>query len=65
MTEREYIIIRTLENKIAVAENNNQNILFITRDVMKEILFMLKVHVEKDQLSSIYGVMEDQHGKTI
>lgn len=42
MTEREYTIIRTLENKIAIAENNNQNILFVTRDVLKEILATLK-----------------------
>ena len=64
MTEREYIIIRTLENKIAVAENNNQKILFVTREVMEELLslvkeqeYMLRV---KDKLFSFYGIREDE-----
>lgn len=42
MTDRAYIVSRTLENKIAIAENNNQNTLFVTLDVLKEILALLK-----------------------
>ena len=42
MTDRAYIVSRTLENKIAIAENNNQNTLLVTLDVMKEILAILK-----------------------
>jgi len=37
-----YIISRTLETKIAIAENNNQNTLLVTLDVLKEILALLK-----------------------
>lgn len=70
MTEREYTIIRTLENTIAVAENNNQNILFVTLDVMKEILSFVKEQEYrlrvKDKLSSFYGIQEgSDNGKTI
>ena len=42
MIDRTYAIIRTLENKIAIAERIEQNILFITLDVMREILELLK-----------------------
>ena len=42
MTDRAYIVSRTLENKIAIAENNDQNTLFVTLDVLKEILALLK-----------------------
>ena len=42
MTDRAYIISRTLENKIAIAENNNQNSLLVTLEVLKEILAILK-----------------------
>ena len=42
MTDRAYIISRTLENKIAIAENNDQNTLLVTLDVLKEILTLLK-----------------------
>lgn len=63
MTEREYTIIRSIENKIALAENNNQKILFITLDLMKEIITMLKKQEfclkVKDILSSMYGIRED------
>lgn len=64
MTEREYIIIRTLENKIAVAENNNQKILFVTREVMEELLSLVKEQEYrlrvKDKLFSFYGIREDE-----
>ena len=42
MTDRAYIVSRTLENKIAIAENNDQNTLLVTLDVLKEILSILK-----------------------
>lgn len=42
MVDRAYIISRTLENKIAIAENNDQNTLIVTIDVLKEILALLK-----------------------
>ena len=42
MTDRAYIISRTLEHKITIAENNDQNTLFVTLDVLKEILALLK-----------------------
>ncbi len=37
-----YIVRRTLENKIAFAEENNQNTLLVTLDVLKDILALLK-----------------------
>ena len=44
MTDREYayIVSRTLENKIAFAEETNQNTLLVTLDVLKNILDLLK-----------------------
>ena len=36
------IIIRTLEIKLAMAENRNLNEMLVTIDVMKDILAMLK-----------------------
>lgn len=42
MNDRAYIISRTLENKIAIAENTNQNTLFVTLGALKEILALLK-----------------------
>ena len=42
MTDMAYIISRTLENKIAIAENNDQNTILVTLDVLKEILALLK-----------------------
>lgn len=47
MTDRAYIVSRMLETKIAIAENNDQNILFITPDVLKEILALLKEQDER------------------
>ena len=47
MTDRAYIVSRTLEDKIAIAENNDQNTLIVTLDVLKNILAMLK---EQQQL---------------
>ena len=42
MTNRTYAIIRTLETRIAIADNNDQNTLLVTVDVLKEILGALK-----------------------
>lgn len=42
MTDRAYIVSRTLENKIAIAESNDQNTMLVTLDVLKEILALLK-----------------------
>lgn len=47
MTDRVYIVSRTLEDKIAIAENNDQNVLFVTIGVLKEILALLKEQEEK------------------
>ena len=42
MLDRTYIISRTLEDKIAIAENIGQNTMIVTLDVLKEILALLK-----------------------
>ena len=42
MTDRAYIIIRTLEDKIAIADNNGRNTMFVTLGALKEILALLK-----------------------
>ena len=42
MTDRAYIVSRTLEHKIAIAENNDLNALLVSLDVLKEILALLK-----------------------
>lgn len=36
------IVIRTIETKLAMAENRKQNEMFVTLDVMHDILSMLK-----------------------
>ena len=41
MTDTAYIVSRMLEYKIAIAENNGQNTLLVTLDVLKEILALL------------------------
>ena len=46
MPDRVYIVSRTLDNKIAIAENNDQNTLIVTLDVLKEILALLKEQEE-------------------
>ena len=54
MTDWAYIVSRTLENKIAIAENNDQNTLFVTLGVMKEILALLKEQeAVKPRVSSV------------
>lgn len=50
MNDRAYIVSRTLEHKIAIAENNDQNTLLVTLDVLKEILALLKEQ-EKKQIT--------------
>ena len=44
MPDRAYIISRTLEDKIAIAENIGQNTMIVTLDVLKEIFSLLKEH---------------------
>lgn len=55
MIDRVYIVSRTLEDKIAIAENIDQNVLFVTIDVLKEILALLK---EQDNMISIKVVSD-------
>ena len=40
--EKKYIVIRTLEDKIAIAENADQNTLIVTVGALKDILTVLK-----------------------
>lgn len=47
MNDITHIVIRTLENKIAIAENNDQNTMLVTLDVLKEILVILKEQEDK------------------
>lgn len=49
MPDRKYIVSRTLENKIAIAENNDQNTMLVTLDVLKEILALLKEYEQSEQ----------------
>lgn len=46
MTDWAYTVSRTLEDKIAITENNGQNTLLVTLDVLKEILALLKEEQE-------------------
>lgn len=46
-------VSRTLENKIAIAENNNQNTLLVTLDVLKNILTILKEQEERKDWISV------------
>lgn len=56
MTDWAYIVSRTLEDKIAMAENNNQNTMLVTLDVLKEILAILKEQEHKDMM---FHALED------
>ena len=61
MTDRAYIISRTLEDKIVIAENNDQNTMFITLDVLKEILTLLKEQESTiNELQNAYGYLQKQ-----
>ena len=42
MNDMAYVISRMLEDRIAIAENNDQNTLIVTLDVLKTILALLK-----------------------
>ena len=50
MTDRAYIISRTLECKIEIAEHVGQNTMLVTLDVLKEILSLLK----EQETSNLY-----------
>ena len=61
MNDRAYIVSRTLENKIMMAENNGNNALIVTLDVLKEILALLK---EQDDIGKeLTDAMELIHNK--
>ena len=61
MNDRAYIVSRTLENKIMMAENNGNNALIVTLDVLKEILALLK---EQDDIGKeLTDAMELIHKK--
>lgn len=47
MDDMAFIVSRMLESKIAIAENNDQNTLIVTLDVLKEILALLKEQEQK------------------
>ena len=59
MTDRAYIISRTLENKIAISENNNQNTMLVTLNVLKEILALL----EEQAHGETFTVIDTKTGK--
>lgn len=66
MLDRAYIISRTLELKIAIAENNDLNTLNVTLDVLKEILALLKEQEEritKFELEKSWDESPDMIGK--
>lgn len=42
MSDELYILRRTLENKIAIAKNNDQHEMIVTLDVLEIILNLLK-----------------------
>lgn len=68
MTNREYayIVSRTLENKIAFAEENNQNTLLVTLNVLKDILALLKEQeerIKKFELERSWDEHPDTMGK--
>lgn len=57
MTGRAYLISKTLEQKIAIAESSNINSMYVTLDVLKEIAELLK---ENDSIvrckDCVYGL---------
>lgn len=57
MTDRAYIVSRTLENKIAMAGNDGDHALIVTLDVLKEILVTLK-----EQEAEIKRLKGELHG---
>lgn len=61
MTDREYayIVSRTLENKIAFAEETNQNTMLVTLDVLKNILALLK----EQEAKSVESIQMDRSDK--
>jgi len=59
MTDRTYIVSRTLETKIAMAENNDQNTMLVTLDVLKVILTLLK----EQEHGETFTVIDTKTGK--
>lgn len=62
MSDKAYIISKTLENKIAIAENNDQNILLVTLDVLKEMLALLE---EQEPIYDSYGKLRCETCRTL
>lgn len=63
MNDMAFIINRTLENKIAIAENNNQNTLLVTLDVLKSILALLKG--QQKTIESLREALNNVQEKTL
>lgn len=57
MDDMAFIVSRMLETKIAMAENNGNNTLIVTLDVLKEILALLKDQEHKDKM--LHALEED------
>lgn len=71
MLDRTYIIGRTLEDKIAIAENIGQNTMIVTLDVLKEILALLKeqereiAFLKTMQLQTVNNMNESELGRIV
>ena len=67
MPDREKIIVRTLENKLTKAQLNNIHEVFMTTDVLMEIISVIKEQngevkpFHKCVLSDSYTMIEDSH----
>ena len=64
MADMAYIASRSLENKIAIAENNDLNTVFLPLIMMKEILAILKDQKDTiNELQNAYGYLQKQFFK--
>ena len=64
MSDRAYIVSRTLENKIAIAENNDLNTVLVSLIMMKEILAILKDQKDTiNELQNAYSYLQKQFFK--
>ena len=61
MTDRAYIVSRTLETKIAMAENDGDHALIVTLDALKEILTTLKE--QEEQIRKLTEEIEELRNK--
>lgn len=60
MTDRAYIVSRTIENKISIAENNYQNPMLVTIEAMKEIIAILKE--QQAEIERLKGIAKNGNG---